>query len=97
MSPRARLVQRILPLAVLGTALVAVPVMVLAPTGLARLRTLRAERDRADQEVSRLTADIQALRAEAQRAKNDPRAIERAARDGLGLLRKTEVVFVFGP
>jgi cell division protein FtsB len=56
--------QRVLPLSVLALAAVSVPVLVLSPTGLPRLRNLEEER-------------------------------QRAARDELGLVRTTEVVFQF--
>ncbi|HKY35990.1 MAG TPA: septum formation initiator family protein [Polyangiaceae bacterium] len=87
--------QRVLPLAVLAVAIVSVPVLVLSPTGLPRLRNLEEERQRVSVEISRLGSQITALRAEVARIKTDPAAVERAARDELGLVRTTEVVFQF--
>jgi cell division protein FtsB len=87
--------QRVLPLTVLAVAAISVPVLMLSPTGLPRLRNLEEERHRADEEVSRLSSQIAALRAEVSRIKTDPAAVERAARDELGLVRTTEVVFQF--
>jgi cell division protein FtsB len=87
--------QRVLPLAVLAVASISVPVLVLSPTGLPRLRNLEEERQRANEEISRLGSQITALRAEVARIKTDPAAVERAARDELGLVRTTEVVFQF--
>jgi cell division protein FtsB len=87
--------QRVLPLAVLAVAIVSVPVLMLSPTGLPRLRNLEEERKRANEEISRLGSQITALRAEVARIKSDPAAVERAARDELGLVRTTEVVFQF--
>jgi cell division protein FtsB len=89
------LVQRGLPLFVLAIAAISVPLMMLSPSGLPRLRNLEEERRRANEEISRLTAEIKALRAEVARIKTDPAAVERAARDELGLVRTTEVVFQF--
>jgi cell division protein FtsB len=86
---------RVLPIGILGLAVVAVPVMIFSPTGLDRLRGLRDEKRRVEQEVSRLSVDIEELRAEVQRIKSDPSAVEQVARDELGLVRKTEVVFQF--
>ena len=80
---------------VLAVAAISVPVLMLSPTGLPRLRNLEEERHRADEEVSRLSSQIAALRAEVARIKTDPAAVERAARDELGLVRTTEVVFQF--
>jgi cell division protein FtsB len=95
MPPLGALAQRILPLSVLAVAGISVPVMVLSPEGLTRLEHLQQEKRRADAEVSRLSQEIRDLRAEVQRIKEDPAMVERAARDELGLVRKTEVVFQF--
>src|SRR4051812_6772061 len=87
--------QRVLPLLVLAVAVVSVPFLMLSPSGLPRLRNLEEERRRANEEISRLGSQITALRAEVSRIKSDPAAVERAARDELGLVRTTEVVFQF--
>lgn len=87
--------ERVLPLAILALAVVAVPVMILSPAGLSRLEQLEAERVRADEEISRLSQEIRELRAEVEAVRSDPEAVERAARDELGLVRRTEVVFHF--
>jgi len=84
-----------MPLAVLAMAAISVPMMMLSATGLPRLQGLREEKVRADEEVSRLSQQIWELRAEVARIKDDPAAVERAARDELGLVRRTEVVFQF--
>ena len=84
-----------MPLAVLAIAAISVPMMMLSATGLPRLQGLREEKVRADDEVSRLSQQIWELRAEVARIKDDPAAVERAARDELGLVRRTEVVFQF--
>jgi cell division protein FtsB len=84
-----------MPLAVLAMAAISVPMMMLSATGLPRLQGLREEKVRADDEVSRLSQQIWELRAEVARIKDDPAAVERAARDELGLVRRTEVVFQF--
>jgi len=88
-------VQRVMPLAVLAMAAISVPMLMLSATGLPRLQGLREEKVRADDEVSRLSQQIWELRAEVGRIKDDPAAVERAARDELGLVRRTEVVFQF--
>lgn len=95
MSSGDLFVQRILPLAVLAIAAVSVPMLMLSATGLPRLQGLREEKARADDEVSRLSQQIWELRAEVARIKDDPAAVEQAARDELGLVRRTEVVFQF--
>lgn len=95
MSKRAVLIERALPLTILAVAVVAVPVLVFSPTGLTRLSGLRQERAKADEEISRLGQQITELRAQVKRIKDDPAAVERVARDELGLVRQTEVVFQF--
>ena len=94
-TSRGILLERALPLAILAVALVAVPVMMFSPSGLSRLSSLREERARTDEEISRLTQQIAGLRADVKRIKDDPAAVERVARDELGLVRQTEVVFQF--
>jgi len=94
-SSGALFVQRVMPLAVLAIAAISVPMLMLSATGLPRLQGLREEKVRADEELSRLSQQIWELRAEVARIKDDPAAVERAARDELGLVRRTEVVFQF--
>jgi cell division protein FtsB len=95
MSDRRLLLERALPLAILAVAILSVPVMMLGPLGLRRLDALREEKRRADADIARLSAEIRSLRAEVEQIKRDPAAVERVARDELGLLRQTELVFQF--
>ncbi len=88
--------ERALPAVLLAISAVAVPILVFSPTGLSRLRQLEAEQARVDREVAQVTQQIEQLRAEVARAKSDPAAVERIARDELGLVRQTEIVFQFG-
>jgi len=85
-----------LPISVLVIAIIAVPTMVFSNQGLRRMDALRGEQRKVDEEVSRLSQEIRRLRAEVSRVRSDLPAIERVARDELGLLRRTEVVFQFG-
>ena len=88
--------ERALPALLLVVSVVAVPILVLSPTGITRLQHLQMEQARADREVAQITRQIEQLRAEVARAKSDPAALERIARDELGLVRQTELVFQFG-
>jgi cell division protein FtsB len=97
LSPREILSRRALPLALIAAAAISVPMLVFSPTGLGRLRSLKEERVRADEEVRRMTREIERLRAEVSRVKEDPAFVERAARDEMGLVRQTELVFQFKP
>jgi cell division protein FtsB len=88
-------VERILPIAVLVVAVVGVPVMILSPEGLPRLRSLSRELAQVDSENADLRQQIQQLRGRVQHLREDPVAVERIARDELGLVRTSEVVFQF--
>lgn len=85
-----------LPLALIGVALVSVPIQVFSRTGLPQLRQLEAERARTAEQETLLSHEISQLRAEVERIKNEPSAVEQVARDELGLVRPNEVVFQFG-
>jgi cell division protein FtsB len=85
----------LLPLSLLLGSIVAVPLLVTGEQGLPRYRALRDElaevqrvNERMREEVRHLSHDARALRA-------DERAIERVARDELGMVREGEIVFQF--
>src|SRR6185436_6182402 len=84
-------VERVLPLSILTMAAVGVPVMMLAPEGLPRLRSLSKELTQVEAENADLKQRIQHLRSEVEHLRQDPVAIERIARDELGLVRTSEV------
>jgi cell division protein FtsB len=87
--------ERLLPLSILlGSALV-VPYLVWSDDGLPKLNRLRAEREALHDKASRLEQEIRQLQAEVDKVKTDPTYVEQAARDQLGLVRQTEVVFQF--
>ena len=88
-------VERILPLLILAVAAVGAPVMILAPEGLPRLRSLTKELHDVDAENADLRRQITHLRGAVTHLREDPAAVERIARDELGLIRKSEVVFQF--
>jgi cell division protein FtsB len=79
----------------LTLALVAVPVLVLEPAGLPRLRALQKELDAVNAENDELRRDVVHLRVEVRDLRDDPAAVERIARDQLGMVRKSELVFQF--
>lgn len=92
----SRLTERALPLAVLVIAATSVPVMILRPEGLGRMRNLERELDQVEQENAQMARDVDGLRAEVQGLRDDPKAVEKIARNELGLVRKSEIVFQFG-
>lgn len=88
--------ERSLPLSILLVALVSVPVLILKPEGLPRMRGLEKELADVTAENAEMRRDIVRLRADVDALRDDPRAVERIGRDQLGLLRKSEIVFHFG-
>lgn len=98
-TARARLrratIQRILPIFVLALGVVGMPTLLLSSGGLGRLGRLKSEHKTVELEISRLAKRVEYLRVRADSLKDDPTAIERSARDQLGLVRRTEVVFHF--
>ncbi len=60
-----------------------------------QIEKLKSEHKSVQLEISRLTKRIEFLSARAEALKSDPVAAERAARDQLGLVRQTEVVYHF--
>lgn len=71
------------------------PILLLSTGGMQRLERLDAERETVELEISRLTKRVEHLRFRAKALKEEPAAVERSARDELGLLRRTEIVFHF--
>jgi cell division protein FtsB len=94
-SSSVQWLQRTLPIAMLSLALIAVPVLVLRPEGLPRLRALQKEVSAVVADNDDLARDIVRLRGEVRRLRDDPGALERIARDQFGMVRKNEVVFQF--
>lgn len=90
-----RLIERFLPLAVLLVAAVGVPILVFSPDGLPRLRGLERELSEVEEDNAAIRREIETLRGKVARLRDDPAAVERIARDDLGLVRQTEVVFQF--
>ena len=84
-----------LPLAVLTISLVAVPILVLEPQGMPRMRALDRELREVEAENAELRRDVVRLRTEVKDLRENPTAVERIAREQLGLVRKSEVVFQF--
>src|SRR5690242_4732180 len=91
----AQFLERTLPIAALIVAVVGAPIMIFSPQGLPRLRELERELADVEEENAELGRQIEALRGKVARLRDDPTAVERIARDNLGLVRQSEVVFQF--
>lgn len=71
--------------------------MVLRPDGLPRMRSVEKELTTVRAENRGLERDIGDLKTEVSHLRDDPAAVEHIARDQLGMVRKSEVVFQFPP
>jgi cell division protein FtsB len=87
---------RVLPFALLAVACLKVPLTLLGPTGLPRLKALRTELSQVETDNRQALREIERLRLEIKALRDDPEAVERIARDQLGMVRKSEVIFQFG-
>jgi len=90
-----RWLQRFLPLGLLITALVGAPLMIFSREGMPRLEAVEQELGTVEHENEELRREIEMLRARVTRLRDDPAAVEQLARDELGLIRQSEVVFQF--
>jgi cell division protein FtsB len=82
----------VLPLAILGGALVFVPVLVFEPQGLPRLRGLERDLEQVEAENRNVEREIALTRMQVRLLKDDLGSVERVARTELGLIRKSEIV-----
>ena len=87
--------ERVFPIGILALAIIGVPILVLEPEGLPRMRALEHELEGVTTENESLRRSVSDLRGEVKRLRDDPAAVERIARDQLGLVRKSEIVFQF--
>ena len=86
----------LLPLGLLLFAIVFVPLRILEDEGLPRYRALRAELHQTRDANARTQRELLELQQRVERLRKEPEAIERIARDELGMLRSDEIVFQFG-
>ena len=84
-----------LPFAILLVAIVTVPAKILDYRGLPRLRALETQLERVRAENERIEREVHALHRTVDALRTDPHALERVARDELGMLREGELVFRF--
>jgi cell division protein FtsB len=84
-----------LPLGLLLVAVISVPIRVFSAEGLPRMRGLEREVVTVEADNAQARREIAQLRAQVAGLKDDPAAVERIARDQLGMVRASEVVFQF--
>jgi cell division protein FtsB len=87
--------ERALPIGLLTLAVVGAPLMIFSRDGMPRLEAVEKELETVERENAELQRDIDLLRARVTRLRDDPAAVEQLARDELGLIRQSEVVFQF--
>ncbi|MDB4976956.1 MAG: hypothetical protein JWN48_5297 [Myxococcaceae bacterium] len=87
----------LMPIGLLVFATFSVPVRILSEEGLPRYRTLQDQLTRLRGDNVALTQDIERLNREVKSLRNDPEAVERIARDELGMIREGELLFQFPP
>lgn len=95
MDRAAHTLSWLLPFALLVVAIVAVPLRILDAQGLPRYRVLKDELREVEAENERLTRELAHLSREVEALRTDPSALERIARDELGMVRAGELVFQF--
>lgn len=84
-----------MPFGLLVVAIIAVPLRILDDQGLPRYRELKAELTEVQEINAGLRREVEELAAEVEALRTDPEAIERIARDELGMVRDDEIVFQF--
>jgi cell division protein FtsB len=86
----------LLPFALLVFAIVFIPLRMLDAQGLPRYRALKSELSNVEETNTRMRQELRELSASVDALRTDPAAIERIARDELGMLKPGEIVFQFG-
>jgi cell division protein FtsB len=69
----------------------------LGPHGFLAMRRTQKEMDQLRTEVERLNQENNRMAGEAQALKSDPQAVERIAREDMGLARPGEMIFKLPP
>jgi cell division protein FtsB len=85
----------LLPFGLLLLAIVVVPLLILDEEGLPRYRALRQELREVQTQNARMRHEVMRLQRQVEALRQDPSAIERIARDELGMLRQDEILFQF--
>ncbi len=94
MASFVALIERLLPALILVLAVIGAPLLMFSTQGLPKLRGLEQELSQVRRENEEERRQITFLRQTVRRLKDDPAAVERIARDELGLVRKDEVVLL---
>ena len=85
----------LLPFGLLCFAVIAVPMLILDEQGLPRYEELRDELRETRAENHELRRGVRSLQREVSTLRTDTEAVERIARDELGMVRQDELIFQF--
>ena len=85
----------LLPFLLLMVAIVVVPLRILDEQGLPRYRALRSELSQVEATNRRIHREVRELERDVETLRGDLEAIERIARDELGMIKPGEVLFQF--
>ena len=85
----------LLPLGLILGSIIAAPILILGDEGLPRYRRLSYELQDARSANRKLRKEIGQLREEVHALGTDPEALERIARDELGMIKPDEILFQF--
>lgn len=85
----------LLPFGLLVFAIVIVPLRMLDEQGLPRYQALRSELHHVREHNERIRREVLDLSVRVQRLRTDPVAVERLARDELGMVQSDELLFQF--
>ena len=97
MEGKTTLGRRLLFLSLAGIALAATLTALLGQRGFREVRRYARETRSLQEEIRSLEADVRSLQREVLALRSDPAAIERIARQDLGLARPGEVLFLLPP
>lgn len=95
MEAIARAAAWVVPFALLVMSIISVPLLILGDEGLPRYRQLKDELQETRSRNDQLRREIQDLQHEVRAVRRSPQAVERIARNELGMIRDGEIVFQF--
>jgi cell division protein FtsB len=87
----------LMPFGLLVYAMCSVPLRIVSEEGYPRYRRLQGQLTKIKHDNVTLTEDIERLNREVKSLLHDPEAVERIARDELGMIREGELLFQFEP
>ncbi|RMD88237.1 MAG: septum formation initiator family protein [Candidatus Dadabacteria bacterium] len=87
--------KRVIALVVLSIGLLATAHFIAGKEGLQKLELLRDALEKRRAYNAKLKKDVMKLRREIYNIQNDPRALEKVARERLGMARPNELIFLF--